>query len=114
MLFVVGYRDAVHAALTEVLAEVDAGSPLSASAAKYKTNCPNPNSMKCALHAALTATGYADGVSTRTHVRTRADIHALPLTYTRTHTRTRTSYTQGRTLWRMQTQVTGTPRQGTV
>lgn len=54
----------VHAALTAVLASVAAGTPYAAAAPVYGTNCPNPNSFSCALHAALTSTSYADAVRT--------------------------------------------------
>ncbi len=54
----------VHAALTAVLASVAAGTPYAAAAPTYGTNCPNPNSFSCALHAALTSASYADAVRT--------------------------------------------------
>ena len=37
---------------------MDAGTPLSAAAATYGVACPNPSSLKCGLHAALSLESY--------------------------------------------------------
>ena len=52
----------VRPLLSQVLANVDAGMSLSSASVEYGTSCSNPSSMQSAVHAALTAPSYVDGV----------------------------------------------------